>query len=202
MAAQGQAQVAAGGDALAHPGGDQGGWGVCSDGAGRGDRVGGGPGALGGGTGGLGLAGGCGGGTGALIGGWVVYKIGIAKSLLIFGILQMLSNLSFVWQAQVGHDILVLTAVITMENLTGAMGTSAFVAYFAYLCDKRYTATQYALLTSFMSLGRWVTNAPSGYLVDPVYGMGLSWETYFIISTIIAIPALFMIKYLKINQVR
>lgn len=138
--------------------------------------------------------------TGGLIGGWVVYKIGIAKSLLIFGILQMLSNLSFVWQAQVGHDTFVLTAVITLENLTGAMGTSAFVAYFAYLCDKRYTATQYALLTSFMSLGRWVTNVPSGYLVDPTYGLGLSWETYFIISTVIAIPALFMIKYLRINQ--
>lgn len=137
---------------------------------------------------------------GGIVGGWVVYKIGIAKSLLIFGILQMLSNLSFVWQAHAGHDTLVLTAVITIENLTSAMGTSAFVAYFAYLCDKRYTATQYALLTSFMSLGRWLTNAPSGYLVDPVHGMGLSWETYFIISTVIAIPALFMIKFLRIEK--
>ncbi len=140
--------------------------------------------------------------VGGMIGGWTVYKIGIMRSLLIFGVLQMLSNLAFVWQANVGHDTSVLTVVITLENMTGAMGTAAFVAFFSYLCDVRYTATQYAILTSFMSLGRWITNAPAGYMVDAQYGLGLAWSEFFWISTLIAIPPLFLIKHLKINEVR
>lgn len=134
---------------------------------------------------------------GGFIGGWAVYKIGIMKSLLIFGIMQSISNLSFVWQASVGHDILVLTIVIALENITGAMGTAAFVAYLSSLCNIKFTATQYALLTSFASLGRYFTNAPSGYLVDPVNGLGLSWEVYFLITVLISIPGLLMIGFLK-----
>jgi len=138
--------------------------------------------------------------VGSIAGGWTVYRIGIARSLLIFGILQMLSNLAFVWQASVGHNTAVLTAVITIENITGAMGTAAFVAFFSYLCDVRYTATQYALLASFMSLGRWITNVPSGYMVDKMHGLGMEWGEFFWVSTLIAIPPLFLIKYLKIKQ--
>lgn len=138
--------------------------------------------------------------TGGIIGGWAVYKIGLLRSLIIFGVLQAISNLAYVWLAHVGHNTDVLTIVIMLENITGAMGTAAFVAYLASLCNIRYTATQYALLTSFMSLGRWLTNAPSGYLVDKTEGMGLSWDMYFIITVVISIPGLILIKYLKIND--
>jgi PAT family beta-lactamase induction signal transducer AmpG len=138
--------------------------------------------------------------TGGIIGGWAVYKIGVMRSLLIFGVLQTLSNLTYVWQAYAGHNIYVLTTVIAVENITGAMGTAAFVAYLSSICNLKYTATQYALLTSVASLGRWLTNFPSGYMVDAEFGLGLSWQTYFVVSVIISIPGLLLIKYLKIQQ--
>lgn len=137
---------------------------------------------------------------GGLIGGWAVYKLGMLKSLFIFGVLQAISNLAYVWLAHVGHDTTALTIVIILENITGAMGTAAFTAYLSSLCNIRFTATQYALLTSFMSLGRWATNAPSGYLVDKTAGLGLSWDMYFIITVAISIPGLILLKYLKINE--
>lgn len=137
---------------------------------------------------------------GGMIGGWAVYKFGVIRCLLVFGILQSVSNFSYVWQAEVGHDVLVLTVVIALENITGAMGTSAFVGYLAALCNKRYTATQYALLTSFSSLGRWFTNAPSGYLLDPVHGLGLSWAEFFTVTVLLSIPGIIMVKYLKFNE--
>jgi PAT family beta-lactamase induction signal transducer AmpG len=137
---------------------------------------------------------------GGLIGGWAVYKLGMLRSLLIFGVLQAVSNFTYIWLANIGHNINVLTIVIIIDNLAGAMGTAAFSAYLSSLCNIRFTATQYALLTSFMSLGRWFTNAPSGYLVDKTNGLGLSWEAYFIITVAISIPGLILIKYLKIND--
>lgn len=137
---------------------------------------------------------------GGLIGGWAVYKIGIIRSLLWFGILQAISNFTFVWQAMAGPSVAVLTTVITIENITGALGTSAFVAYLSSLCNIRFTATQYALLSSVSSLGRYFSNIPSGYLVDKEYGLGLSWEWYFIITVIISIPGIIMVKYLKTEK--
>jgi PAT family beta-lactamase induction signal transducer AmpG len=137
---------------------------------------------------------------GGLIGGWAVYRIGIKKCLIYFGIFQAISNLLFIWQAHAGHDTDILKFVITVENTASAMGTAAFTAYLSSLCNVKFTATQYALLTSFMSLGRWFTNVPSGYLVDKTYGLGLPWESYFIITVVLAIPGLLLIKYLKIND--
>lgn len=137
---------------------------------------------------------------GGIIGGWAVYRIGIMKSLFMFGILQAVSNFSYIWLAGAGHEILVLTIVIIVENITGAMGTAAFVAYLSALCNKRYTATQYALLTSFASLGRWFTNAPSGYMVDPVNGLGLSWEVFFATTVLLSIPGIIMVKFLKFKE--
>ena len=137
---------------------------------------------------------------GGLIGGWAVYKLGVMKSLLWFGILQMISNLSFVWQAMAGNDALVLSIVITIENITSSLGTSAFVAYLSGLCNAKFSATQYALLSSVASLGRYLTNAPSGYLLDPINGLGLSWEWFFIITVIASIPGLIMIRWLEIDK--
>lgn len=140
--------------------------------------------------------------TGGIIGGWAVYKLGIIKSLIIFGILQTISNLTYVWQAEVGHSVYVLTSVIAFENITGAMGTAAFVAYLSSVCNSQYTATQYALLSAAASFGRWLTNFPSGYLVDKEFGLGLSWQIYFIISVLISIPGLLLVKYLNNQKVK
>lgn len=85
--------------------------------------------------------------VGALIGGAVVSRLGILKSLLFCGILQGLSNLVFVAQAYAGHSVPMLMLTISVENITSGLGTAAFVAYLSSLCNVAYTATQYALLS-------------------------------------------------------
>ena len=129
---------------------------------------------------------------GSFIGGLMVNKWGMIKSLWVCGILQMLSNLMFLVQAQVGYDIEVLAAVIAVENLSGGMGTTAFVAYTSSLCNKRYTATQYALFSSLASVGRTWLSASSGWFVDSV-----GWINFFMLSTVIAIPGLMMLLLLR-----
>ena len=77
--------------------------------------------------------------------------------------IQLLSNLVFVLQAWVGHDLTMLAVTISVENLAGGMGTAAFVAYLSSLCNLSYTATQYALLSSFMAQARTTLSAGGGY---------------------------------------
>ena len=91
---------------------------------------------------------------GALVGGAAMAKLGMVRSLLIFGLLQAVSNLGFMWLAWMGKSYAALTTSILVENVTGGMGTAAFVALIMSLCDHRYTATQFALLSSLEALGR------------------------------------------------
>jgi PAT family beta-lactamase induction signal transducer AmpG len=130
--------------------------------------------------------------AGSFIGGFLVNKWGMIKSLWVCGILQMLSNLMFLLQAQVGYDVEVLAAVIAVENLSGGMGTTAFVAYISSLCNKRYTATQYALFSSLAAVGRTWLSASSGWFVDSI-----GWINFFMLSTVIAIPGLMMLVLLR-----
>ena len=125
---------------------------------------------------------------GAVIGGVIVDRLGILKSLLICGILQMFSNLMFAVLAMVGNDPLMLTLTIAVENLSGGMGTAAFVAYLSSLCNVAYTATQYALLTSFMAFGRTVLSSSGGVLADH-----MSWVSFFVLTTIAALPGLLLL---------
>ena len=82
---------------------------------------------------------------------------------------------------------------ILVENLSGGMGTTAFVAYLASLCNRRYTAVQYALLTSFMQMpGKFIFVPSSGFLVE-----GLGWINFFILSTLAGIPALLLLWWLS-----
>jgi PAT family beta-lactamase induction signal transducer AmpG len=125
---------------------------------------------------------------GTVIGGIMVSKQGIMKSLLICGILQALSNLVFAYQAYVGYNTTALMVTISVENITGGMGTAAFVAYMSSLCNVAYTATQYALLSSFMGFARDLFASTSGWLADKV-----SWIEFFIITTFAAIPGLILL---------
>ena len=75
---------------------------------------------------------------GGLAGGIVVARYGLFKALLIAGILQAITNLLFSWQAQAGHDIVVLTIAISADNFTGALGGVAFIAYLSSLCTARH----------------------------------------------------------------
>jgi PAT family beta-lactamase induction signal transducer AmpG len=129
--------------------------------------------------------------VGVFAGGVVVGRYGVMRALLVCGILQMLSNLMFAGQALAGHDVRVLVFTIGIENLTGGMGSAAFVAYLSVLCNVAYTATQYALFSSFMAVGRTLLSSSSGWVADHV-----EWVTFFVISTVLALPGLLVLGWM------
>jgi MFS transporter, PAT family, beta-lactamase induction signal transducer AmpG len=125
---------------------------------------------------------------GALAGGMIMAKTGLARSLLFFGILQALSNLSFMLLAWIGKSYEALAASVVIENVTGGMGTAAFVALVMSLCDHRYTATQFALLSSLEALGRVFSGPPSAEAV----GL-LGWGWFFFLSFLLALPGCWLV---------
>ena len=129
---------------------------------------------------------------GAAAGGSLMNATGLVRCLWICGILQMVSNLTFAVQAWVGYSIPMLTVTIGLENLAGGMGTAAFVGYLSSLCNVSYTATQYALLTSFMSAARTWLSSSAGWLADR-----MSWGEFFVLTTIAAIPGLMLLAWMQ-----
>jgi PAT family beta-lactamase induction signal transducer AmpG len=153
--------------------------------------------------------------AGALVGGALMIKLGLWRALLVFGVLQMASNLGFWWLAVVGRGVLPglvippfdwgfvqlaqqtpvdggLLMVIAFENISGGMGTAAFVAFLMSLCNHRFTATQYALLSAFASVGRVWVGPLAGVLAESI-----GWPAFFVVSTIAAVPALAMLWALR-----
>ncbi len=125
---------------------------------------------------------------GALAGGLAMARLGLMRSLLLFGLLQALSNLSFMALAWIGKSYAALAASIVVENATGGMGTAAFVALVMSLCDHRYTATQFALLSSLEAFGRVFSGRPSAELVALV-----GWGNFFFLSFLLALPGVWLV---------
>ncbi|MEQ1704477.1 MAG: AmpG family muropeptide MFS transporter [Rickettsiales bacterium] len=130
--------------------------------------------------------------VGSLIGGVLVARIGMMRTLWICGILQAFTNLVFVAQARIGADEIFLAFSISLENISGGMGTAAFVAFISSLVNKQFTATQYALLSSFSAFGRTWLSTPAGWFAGK-----LGWEAFFILSVILAIPGLVVLWWLS-----
>jgi len=126
--------------------------------------------------------------VGTLAGGAFVARAGMKTSLWVFGVLQSVSTLSFLALARLGHHYPMMVTAIGLENLCSGMGTAAYAAFLMSLCDKRFTATQYALLTGLMALTRVTVGAPTGYLVKT-----FGWERYFLISALAAAPGLLLL---------
>jgi MFS transporter, PAT family, beta-lactamase induction signal transducer AmpG len=129
--------------------------------------------------------------AGVAAGGILVARLGVFRALLVSGVLQMLSNLMYVMQVLVGHDVPVLALTIGTENLTNGMGSAAFVAYLSGLCSVAFTATQYALLTSLASIGMNLVSASGGFLADQ-----LGWIPFFLIATVACLPALALLLWI------
>ena len=129
---------------------------------------------------------------GALAGGVAMAKLGMVRSLLLFGLLQAVSNLGFMWLSWMGKSYAALTASILVENVTGGMGTAAFIALIMSLCDHRYTATQFALLSSLEALGRVFSGRPSAELVEMV-----GWGQFFFWSFLFALPGIWLVWGLR-----
>tara|TARA_R100001143_G_scaffold4447_2_gene7443 strand:- start:18043 stop:19335 length:1293 start_codon:yes stop_codon:yes gene_type:complete len=129
---------------------------------------------------------------GVFAGGVLVRAIGLFPSLVIGGILQAATNMLYAWVAVSGTDVSVLAIAIWGDNFTGGLGSAAFIAYLSVLCNREFTATQYALLTSFMAFGRTLLSTPSGWLVEQV-----GWAEFFIMTAFLAVPGLVLIFVLS-----
>jgi PAT family beta-lactamase induction signal transducer AmpG len=126
--------------------------------------------------------------AGGLIGGVIMIRLGINRALWVFGFLQAISTACFALLARIGHNVPALSGVIAFENLSGGMGTAAFVAFMASITNKRFTATQYALLSSLMGVPRVIASAPTGY-----FAKNMGWESFFIMCTLIALPGVLLL---------
>ncbi len=130
--------------------------------------------------------------VGALFGGGLMVRLGLYRSLLAFGVLQALSNLGFMALAAAGKSYALMVFAVGFENLTGGMGTAAFVALMMALCDRRFTATQYALISALSAVGRVYVGPVAGYATDPKQ-LGLAWTTFFFATFLVALPGIAML---------
>lgn len=128
--------------------------------------------------------------TGGLTGGMIMLKIGMSRALWIFGFLQAFVILLFALLANLPHSNFFLAPVIFSEDFTMGMATAAFTAYIAAQTNKSYSATQYALLTSLMSVPRIFVSAPMGIVAE-----SLGWTNFFIFCTLCAIPGMVLLNF-------
>ena len=134
--------------------------------------------------------------VGGLAGGIMMLRLGINRSLWVFGFLQALSTAGFALLANIGYSIPLLSLVIAFENLSSGMGTAAYAAFMASITNKKFTATQYALLTSLMGVPRVLASAPTGFLAKNV-----GWEAFFMACALVAIPGmLLLLKFAPWNS--
>lgn len=129
--------------------------------------------------------------AGLAAGGALILRAGLYPGLLFAGVLQMLSNLMYVALAQTGYSVPMLTATIGIENFTGGLGSAAFVTYLSLLCNARFTATQYALLSALAAVPQRILSAWGGVLAEH-----LGWASFFLASTAAALPGLLLLVYL------
>lgn len=126
--------------------------------------------------------------VGALAGGSILSRIGINRSLWVFGVLQAVSNLSYYFLSIVGKNYQAMVLAINIEQFCGGLGTAAFVAFLMSLCNQRFSATQYALLSSLMAVSRDILAAPGGEIVK-----NTGWSMFFLISIVAALPGLMLL---------
>ena len=129
--------------------------------------------------------------AGITAGGALVAGIGTFRALLLGGVLQAATNLLFSVLAVLGHSLPMLAVAVGADSFTGGLASAAFVAYLSGLCRARFTATQYALLTSLMAGGRTVLSAGSGWLAEQ-----LGWAAFFALTAALAIPGLLLLLWL------
>ncbi|AGY57775.1 AmpG family muropeptide MFS transporter [Gloeobacter kilaueensis] len=125
---------------------------------------------------------------GLLAGGAILGRLGINRSLWVFGILQAASNFGYVLLAFAGKNALLLAAVVSVENGCAGLGTAAFVAFLISLCDPRYSATQYALLSSLMAVGGIVLGSTTGTVAQAT-----GWPLFFALTALAAVPGLLLL---------
>jgi MFS transporter, PAT family, beta-lactamase induction signal transducer AmpG len=127
---------------------------------------------------------------GVLVGGLVMTRIGVNRSLWLFGFLQLLSNLGYWALTFSGKNYAVAAQAISIENFSAGLVTVATVAFLMSLCDRQFTTTQFALFSSLMALSRDILAAPAGLLAN-----ALGWGPFFLLSLVAALPGLLLLVW-------
>lgn len=130
--------------------------------------------------------------AGALVGGALMAKLKLFRALVLFGVLQAVTNLGFMLLAASGKSYALMVTVVGLENLCGGMGTAAYVALLMALCDRRFSATQYALLSALSAVGRVYVGPSAGYLVA-----AFGWVPFFFFTFLIALPGLALLAWMR-----
>jgi len=127
---------------------------------------------------------------GFVVGGSLIKSLGYYRSLFWGVILEMTSNWAFVAQAIAGHDNFMLMINISVENFASGISAAALVAYISHLCNREFTATQYALFSAIAVMARTTLSASSGFMAE-----GLGWVAFFITTSLLSLPALYLLKH-------
>ncbi len=130
--------------------------------------------------------------AGAIAGGLWIVKLGLLRGLLLFGALQAVTNLLYMGVSVAGHDMTVMVTAVALDNFFGAMGNTALVVFVMALCDKRFSAFQYALLSALAVLPRNVLGWPAGFLADDI-----GWTSFYLVTFFTALPGLFMMWWMR-----
>jgi len=125
---------------------------------------------------------------GAFFGGIVMVRLGIANSLWVFGILQAVSTACFALLMIVGKNHILLTGIVAFEFLATGLGQAAYASYMAVQTNKRFTATQYAMMTSLMAVPGTVAAALTGYMAEY-----LGWTGFYITCALVALPGMLLL---------
>jgi PAT family beta-lactamase induction signal transducer AmpG len=126
--------------------------------------------------------------AGATVGGIVMLKVSINRALWLFGAVQLLTIVPFIWLSQAGHTLTGLFVVVSGEYLAVGLGTVALTAFMARETSKAFTATQFALFSSLIAVPRTFANATTGFIVEAV-----GWTMFFVICTLLAVPGMLML---------
>jgi PAT family beta-lactamase induction signal transducer AmpG len=130
--------------------------------------------------------------AGLFLGGALIYSLGILRALLLFACLQAFSTAAFSILTSVGPNWWALAGIVALEDLSSGMGTAALVAFISLLANRKYTATQYALLSSLSTLGRTFL---SGFAGNAAEALGYTW--FYIAGGLMAIPGIILLLILK-----
>jgi len=126
--------------------------------------------------------------AGSIIGGIAMLKLSINRALWIFGFVQLVTILGYAWLSVIGHDLTALFAVVSAEYLGVGLGTVALTAYIARETSRAFTATQFALFTSFIAVPRTFANASTGFLIE-----WMGYTSFFLLCTAVAVPGMLML---------
>jgi PAT family beta-lactamase induction signal transducer AmpG len=129
--------------------------------------------------------------VGTLLGGALMSRLGLKKSLWYFGGLQAIAGLSFLALSMAGHSYPWMVTAIAAENICSGLGNAAYAAFLLSQCNRSFSATQYALLSSLMAVTRNVLSAPAGFLAS-----AMGWNAYYVFCVFASVPAfLLLLRY-------